>query len=75
LKAGNGSPPLLALHRYRATQASWTFGHPSRPSRRRSLPREGRMRIHVPSLADDDAIMRLAQQGGDKFPGEVLMSW
>jgi hypothetical protein len=33
------------------------------------------MRIHVPSLADDDAIMRLAQQGGDKFPGEVLMSW
>jgi hypothetical protein len=75
LKAGNGSPPLLALHRYRATQASWTFGHPSRHSRRRSLPREGRMRIHVPSLADDAGIMRPAQVGGDKYPGEVLMSW
>ena len=36
LKAGNGSLPLLALHRYRSFQASWTFGHPSRPSRRRS---------------------------------------
>jgi len=37
LKAGSGSPPLLALHRYRSTQASWICGHPNRPSRRRSL--------------------------------------
>jgi len=33
------------------------------------------MRIHVPSLADDDAIMRPAQQGGDKFPREDPISW
>jgi len=33
------------------------------------------MRIHVPSQAGDDAIMRPAQQGGDKYPGKVLMSW
>ena len=44
LKAGNGSPPLLALHRYRATQASWISSPPlGSPSRRRSLPREGRI--------------------------------
>ena len=42
LKAGNGSPPLLALHRYRSARASWISSPPlGSPSRRRSLPREG----------------------------------
>jgi hypothetical protein len=33
------------------------------------------MRIHVPSQAGDNATMRLAQQGGDKYPDKVLIFW
>ena len=44
LKAGSGSPPLLALRRYRSARASWISSPPlGSPSRRRSLPREGRI--------------------------------
>ncbi len=44
LKAGSGSPPLLALHRYRSARASWISSPPfGSPSRRRSPPREGRI--------------------------------
>ena len=44
LKAGNGSPPLLALRHYRSARTSWISSPPlGSPSRRRSLPREGRI--------------------------------
>jgi hypothetical protein len=44
LKAGSGSLPLLALHRYRSARASWISSPPlGSPSRRRSRPREGRI--------------------------------
>jgi len=44
LKAGSGSLPLLALCRYRSARTSWISSPPlGSPSRRRSLPREGRI--------------------------------
>lgn len=65
LKAAGGSKPLPALHRKRSTRASW-----SSSLRRLYLPgagrrpREGRMRIHVPSQAGGAVIMTRAREPG-----------
>jgi len=48
----------------RVRRSSWISSHPSSPSRRRSLPREGRMRIHVPSPTADPRSMRPLQPAG-----------
>lgn len=58
--------PLLVLCRKRSQRASWSLSHPSFPSRRRSLAREGRMRISRPVATSNARIITRRRQRGDK---------
>ena len=58
--------PLLVLCRKRSQRASWISSHPSLPSRRRSLAREGRMRISRPVATSDARIITRRGESGDK---------
>ena len=70
LKAGSGSPPLLALRRYRSAQASWISSPPlGSPSRRRSRPREGRIDPR-PVAGQRRGNYRHGSEGGDKYPAK-----